>query len=102
MKSRSLVASLLVVASLSTASFVVQAGDSPQETVKPSSINARDLKEGDRAPDMLMRKESAVSDWKKRGLKQPEEDSQWTRVGDKFVLLKTTNGTILEITPVKK
>jgi hypothetical protein len=23
-------------------------------------------------------------------------------VGDRFVLLKTTNGTILEITPVKK
>ncbi|MBI6552449.1 hypothetical protein EKA85_15015 [Pseudomonas veronii] len=102
MKSRSLVASLLVVASLSTASFVVQAGDSPQETVKPSSINTRDLKEGDRAPDILMRKESAVTDWKKRGLKQPEEDSQWARVGNRFVLLKTTNGTILEITPVKQ
>ena len=102
MKSRSLVASLLVVASLSTASFVVQAGDSPQETVQPSNINARDLKEGDRAPDILMRKESAVTDWKKRGLKQPEEDSQWARVGNRFVLLKTTNGTILEITPVKQ
>ncbi|ROM56980.1 hypothetical protein BK649_02005 [Pseudomonas canadensis] len=102
MKAKSLIASLLVATSLSTASFIVQAGDTPQETVQPSSINTRDLKEGDRAPDMLMRKESAVSDWKQRGLKQPEEDSQWTRVGDKFVLLKTTNGTILEITPVKK
>jgi len=102
MKSKTLAACLLLTAGLSTASFVVQAGDTPQETVKPSSINARDLKEGDRAPDMLMRKESAVSDWKERGLKQPEEDSQWARVGDKFVLLKTTNGTILEITPVKK
>lgn len=99
MKSKILTACLLVAASLSTASFVAQAGDTPQETVQPSNINARDLKEGDRAPDMLMRKESAVTDWKKRGLKQPEEESQWTRVGDKFVLLKTTNGTILEITP---
>ena len=102
MKSKILTACLLVAASLSTASFVAQAGDTPQETVQPSNINARDLKEGDRAPDMLMRKESAVTDWKKRGLKQPEEESQWTRVGDKFVLLKTTTGTILEITPVKK
>ena len=102
MKSKTLVACVLVAASLSTASVVVQAGDTPQETVKPSSINTRDLKEGDRAPDILVRKESAISDWKKRGLKQPEEDSQWARVGDKFVLLKTTNGTILEITPVKK
>ncbi len=102
MKSKSLAACLLLATSLSTASFVVQAGDTPQETVQPSSINTRDLKEGDRAPDILMRKESAVSDWKKRGLKQPEADSQWARVGDKFVLLKTTNGTILEITPVKK
>ena len=102
MKSKSLIASLLVATSLSTVSFVVQAGDTPQETVQPSNINARDLKEGDRAPDILMRKESAISDWKKRGLKQPEEESQWARVGDKYVLLKTTNGTILEITPVKK
>ena len=94
MKSKSLVACLLVAASLSTASVVVQAGDTPQETVQPSNINARDLKEGDRAPDMLMRKELAVSDWKKRGLKQPEEDSQWARVGNRFVLLKTTNGKI--------
>lgn len=65
MKSKILAACLLVATGLSTASFVVQAGDTPQETVKPSNINARDLKEGDRAPDMLMRKESAVSDWKK-------------------------------------
>ncbi|HJH22594.1 MAG TPA: RcnB family protein [Pseudomonas lactis] len=102
MKSKTLAACLLVAASFSTVSAVVQAGDTPQETVQPSNINARDLKEGDRAPDILMRKESAVSDWKKRGLKQPEEESQWARVGDKYVLLKTTNGTILEITPVKK
>ena len=102
MKAKSLVTCLLLATSLCTASFVVQAGDTPQETVQPSSINTRDLKEGDRAPDILMRKESAVSDWQKRGLKQPEADSQWARVGDKFVLLKTTNGTILEITPVKK
>jgi Ni/Co efflux regulator RcnB len=102
MKAKSLVASLLLATSLSTVSFVAQAGDTPQETVQPSNINTHDLKEGDRAPDILMRKESAVSDWKKRGLKQPEANSQWSRVGDKFVLLKTTNGTILEITPVKK
>lgn len=102
MKSRTLAACVLVAASLSTASFVAQAGDTPQETVQPSNINARNLKEGDRAPDILMRKESAISDWKKHGLKQPEEESQWARVGDKYVLLKTTNGTILEITPVKQ
>ncbi|MGY2403233.1 RcnB family protein [Pseudomonas sp. SDO5271_S396] len=102
MKSGSLAASLLIAASLSTASFVALAGDTPQETVQPSNINAHELKEGDRAPDMLMRKESAVTDWKQRGLEQPEADSQWARAGDKFVLLKTTNGTILEITPAKK
>ena len=102
MKSRSLVACVLVAASLSTASFVAQAGDTPQETVQPSSINARDLKEGDRAPDILMRKESAIKDWEKRGLKDPGENNQWAKAADKYVLLKTTNGTILEITPAKK
>ena len=70
--------------------------------MQPSSINARDLKEGDRAPDILMRKESAIKDWEKRGLKNPGEDNQWAKAADKYVLLKTTNGTILEITPVKK
>ena len=45
MKSKSLIASLLVATSLSTASFIVQAGDTPQETVQPSNINTRDLKE---------------------------------------------------------
>lgn len=81
MKSKILAACLLVATGLSTASFVVQAGDTPQETVKPSNINARDLKEGDRAPDMLMRKESAVSDWKKNvassSLKQTASGLGW-------------------------
>ena len=52
--------SLLVATSLSTASFIVQAGDTPQETVQPSNINTRDLKEGDRAPDMLMRSDTTA------------------------------------------
>lgn len=80
MKSKILAACLLVATGLSTASFVVQAGDTPQETVKPSNINARDLKEGDRAPDMLMRKESAVSDWKNvasSSLKQTASGLGW-------------------------
>lgn len=69
MKATSLIASLLVAASLSTASVTVQAEDNPQKTVEPSNINTRDLKVGDRAPDILVRKESALGDWKKRGLK---------------------------------
>jgi Ni/Co efflux regulator RcnB len=102
MKSTSLVACLLVAAGLSTASLTVQAADAPQQTVKPSNISTRDLKVGDRAPDILARKESAIADWKKHGLKQPDDDSQWARVNDKYVMVKITNGTILDITPVKK
>ncbi|WP_339528339.1 RcnB family protein [Pseudomonas mucidolens] len=101
MKATSLIASLLVAASLSAASLTVQAEDNPQKTVEPSNINNRDLKVGDRAPDILVRKESAIGDWKKRGLKQPVEDSQWARVNDRYVLVKITNGTILDITPAK-
>lgn len=101
MKATSLIASLLVAASLSTASVTVQAEDNPQKTVEPSNINTRDLKVGDRAPDILVRKESALADWKKRGLKAPHDDSQWARVNDRYVLVKITNGTILDITPAK-
>ncbi|MFC6339871.1 hypothetical protein GIR22_15300 [Pseudomonas sp. CCM 7891] len=101
MKSKALVACLLVATSLSTASLSVQAADSPQKTVQPSSINTRELVVGDRAPDILQRKESALVDWKKRGLKTPDDDSQWVRVNDKYVQVKITNGTILDITPAK-
>lgn len=69
--------------------------------MEPSNINTRDLKVGDRAPDILVRKESAIGDWKRRGLKQPSEESQWARVNDRYVLVKITNGTILDITPAK-
>ncbi|TDR39310.1 nickel/cobalt transporter regulator [Pseudomonas brenneri] len=101
MKATSLIASLLVAASLSATSLTVQAEDNPQKTVEPSNINTRDLKVGDRAPDILVRKESALGDWKKRGLKAPHDDSQWARVNDRYVLVKITNGTILDITPAK-
>ena len=101
MKATSLIASLLVAASLSATSLTVQAEDNPQKTVEPSNINTRDLKVGDRAPDILVRKESALADWKKRGLKAPNDDSQWARVNDRYVLVKITNGTILDITPAK-
>ena len=69
--------------------------------VVPSNINTRDLKVGDRAPDILVRKESALGDWKKRGLKPPHDDSQWSRINDLYVLVKITNGTILDTTPAK-
>ncbi len=101
MKATSLIASLLLATSLSAASLTVQAEDNPHKTVEPSNINTRDLKVGDRAPDILVRKESAIADWKKRGLQQPHDDSQWARVNDRYVLVKITNGTILDITPAK-
>lgn len=103
MKSRTLAACLLVaVSSLPAVSLTALADDSPQQTVQPSNINQRDLTVGDRAPDILARKESAITDWKKRGLKQPDDDAQWAQVNGKYVMVKITNGTILEITPVKK
>ncbi|MGY2293557.1 RcnB family protein [Pseudomonas sp. SDO528_S397] len=102
MKSKSLIACLLLAASCFTVSLTAQAAQTPDQTVQPSNINQRDLTVGDRAPDILARKESAITDWKKRGLKQPDDDAQWAQVNGKYVMVKITNGTILEITPVKK
>nr|NKW58041.1 hypothetical protein [Prescottella equi] len=52
----------------------------------------RELKEGDKAPDQYKRDEAAIKDWKAKGLPAPEKESHWVRMGDRYVLVQTTNG----------
>ncbi|MEN5315335.1 RcnB family protein [Pseudomonas koreensis] len=102
MNSKTLIASLALVAGIAGISPLVQAAQTSSDTVQHSPTGDRELKVGDRAPDVYQRNEKALKSWKQKGLKQPEDQSQWVQINDKYVLVKITNGTIMEITPVER
>lgn len=101
MNNKTLIASLALVAGMAGVSSIVQA-DEPQKTVQPGVTNKRELVVGDRAPDIYMRSEKAIGNWKAKGLKAPEEEAQWVQINGKYMMVKTTNGTIVDITPVER
>ncbi|MCU1759469.1 RcnB family protein [Pseudomonas sp. 14P_8.1_Bac3] len=101
MNSKTLIASLALVAGLAAISPIVQAAE-PQKTVQPSATNTRELVVGDRAPDIYQRPEKAIGNWKAKGLKAPKEQAQWVQVNGKYMMVMITNGTILDITPVER
>lgn len=102
MKTTTLLAGLALVAGFSAVTLPTFAADAPAQTVQSPVPDTRELKVGDMAPDKLQRKDAAVNDWKKHGLKAPEKDSQWVKIDDKYVLIKITNGQIVDIVPAKK
>lgn len=102
MNSKTLIASLALVAGITAISPLVQADETPQKTVQPGVNNSRSLVKGDRAPDMYQRSEKAVKNWKERGLKAPSADAQWVQINDKYMMVKITNGTIVDVTPVER
>lgn len=102
MNSKTLIASLALVAGIAAISPVTQADEPPQKTVQPGVNNSRSLVKGDRAPDMYQRSEKAVKNWKAKGLKAPASDAQWVQINDKYMMVKITNGTIVDVTPVER
>lgn len=102
MNSKTLIASLALVAGIAGISPLVQAAQTSSNTVEHSPTGDRELTVGDRAPDVYQRSEKALNNWKQKGLKQPEDQSQWVQINDKYVLVKITNGTIMEIKPVER
>lgn len=102
MKTKVLLASLALLGGFSTVSLPTFAADAPAQTVRSPVPDTRELKVGDMAPDKLQRKDAAVSEWKKHGLKAPVKDSQWVKIDKKYVLIKITNGQIVDIVPAKK
>ncbi|AKV09213.1 lipoprotein [Pseudomonas fluorescens NCIMB 11764] len=101
MNSKTLIASLALVAGIAGISSIVQA-DEPQKTVQPGVNNTRELVVGDRAPDVYQRSEKAIGNWKAKGLKAPKEQAQWVQINDKYMMVMITNGTIMDITPVER
>ncbi|WP_421547159.1 RcnB family protein [Pseudomonas sp. QD4] len=80
---------------------LAQAQEAADKSVS-STFNGRELVVGDRAPDLYQREVSAIHDWKKKGLKAPQEQSQWVQIKDQYVLVEITSGKILDMAPVKR
>jgi len=53
--------------------------------------------EGDKAPDMYTREETALKDWKSKGLRAPEENAQWVDIKGTYVMVNRENSVIKEI-----
>ena len=102
MNSKTLIASLALVAGITAISPIVQAAETAQKTVQPGANNARSLVKGDRAPEVYQRSEKAVKNWKAKGLKAPASDAQWVQINDKYMMVKITNATIVDVTPVER
>lgn len=91
----------LLLAALLCLPMVATAATSTDDSVQNSATHNRELKEGDKAPDQYKRDEAAIKDWKAKGLPAPEKESHWVRMGDRYVLVQTTNGVVLAIQHVK-
>jgi len=101
MNSKTLIASLALVAGIAAINPIVQAAE-PQKTVQPGVNNSRSLVKGDRAPEVYQRSEKAVKNWKAKGLKAPTSDAQWVQINDKYMMVLITSGTIVDVTPVER
>jgi Ni/Co efflux regulator RcnB len=58
--------------------------------------------DGDKAPDMYTRDETAVKDWKSKGLRAPEDNAQWVNINGTYVMVNRENSVIKEIHSAKK
>ena len=102
MNSKTLIASLALVAGIAGISPLVQAAQTSSEPTVQSPVSDRELKVNDRAPDIYQRSEKAITNWKQKGLKAPVEQAQWVQINDKYVMVMITNGTIVEMKPVER
>ena len=98
MTARKLFTTLALLGSVALVQLPAQAAES--SVVAPESPT-RELKVHDKAPDLYKRDDMALRGWKEKGLSQPDEDSQWVKIQDNYVLIEITNGTIKKIVPAK-
>ena len=89
----------LLLATLPVLPLTASAASSPVESIEGPESHNREVKVGDKAPDQYKRDDQAITDWKAKGLPEPEKESQWVRMGDHYVLVQITNGVILAIHP---
>lgn len=102
MNLKTLMACAAVMTCLTSASLSAQAADSASgKTVQAEHTNEH-YKVGDTAHDLYKQERVGIKDWQQKGLKEPQEDTQWVQISNKYVLVNTDSGKILDIEPVKK
>jgi len=99
MTARKLLTTFALLGSVALVQLPAQADD-PSVTAPESPT--RELNVHDKAPDIYKRDEMALRGWKEKGLSQPDAESHWVKIQDKYVLIETTNGTVKEIVPAKR
>lgn len=100
MRKPTLIASLVLIASLGAFGAVAQAVEKPALEHSPS--NGRRLVENDRVPADYQRADRAMKDWKQKKLEQPTEEQQWVQIDDKYLLIETVSGAIVKIVPATR
>lgn len=98
MTARKLLTALTLLGSVTLAQLPAQAAE-PSVTAPESPT--RELNVHDKAPDIYKREEMALRGWQEKGLSQPDAESHWVKIQDKYVLIETTNGTVKQIVPAK-
>lgn len=80
----------------------VHLAQADEPTVTAPESPTRELSVHDRAPDVYKRDDMALRGWKEKGLSQPDAESHWVQIQDKYVLIEITNGVVKEIVPIKR
>ena len=102
MNSKTLIASLALVAGIAGISPLVQAAQTSSEPAVQSPTSDRELKVNDRAPDVYQRW-GGTEAWKQSQARTSQyTKAQWVQINDKYVMVMITNGTIVEMQPVER
>ena len=104
---RNIICASLIAGVLCAMPYAAQAADDKASDCKHNAILAKSMDHhtcytsGDKAPDQYTREESAIKNWKAKGLPQPSADSQWVQFSGHYVLVNRTNAVIEQIRTLK-
>lgn len=99
---------VLLATALSMAPLAANATDEKKSDCKPDAVwtdflgHGRCYTHGDKAPDPYTRDDTALKDWKQRGLPAPDDNAQWVEISGKYVMINRENSVIKEIRDGKK
>lgn len=83
--------------------LMANATDEKPGDCKPDAVwtdflgHGRCYTNGDKAPDMYTRDDTAIRNWKEKGLTAPDDNAQWVEIKGKYVMVNRENSVIKEI-----
>ncbi|WP_296261065.1 MULTISPECIES: RcnB family protein [unclassified Pseudomonas] len=103
MNLKMLMACAATITCLAGTSLTIEAAESTSsKAVQSETTSHKEYKVGEIAPDLYKQERVGIKDWQKKGLKAPQENSQWVQISNKYALIETDSGKILDIAPAKK